>query len=166
MSRQIHYYKVTGKELKEMLVDFYDRKREAMNAAGRFSRRVGGHRDKIGVATSFGRVSLAIMFKREPDTDIWKKADTDGFWVPKRARKAKKIREEFDALQAAIPHSGAVARAIGFNGFGGGGFGFYEVPVVKYGDTWVFSLPDYYKPCKGLRMISDITFEKLEGKNG
>lgn len=54
--------------------------------------------------------------------------------------------------------------AIGFDGFGGEVFYFYEVSAGKYGNTWIIALPDYYKPCKGLQRISDVAFEKIEAR--
>ena len=166
MSRPPNYYRVTGKKLEKFLVDFYKEYDKALNTGRRFSRRQGGHRDRIGTIQVWGTTNLAIVFKNEPDKSLWKIShkDSSEFWVPKRNQAAKKLREEFETLERAVPDKCDISEAIGFNGFfGDSDFAYYDVGVGCYDSTWVLALPDYYKPKKGigLKRISDIVFEKL-----
>ena len=166
MSRPRHYYKVTGKKLAEFLTDWHERYYVALGEVQKFSRRVGGHRKNIATGSNWGCTSISIVFKTPPDKTLWKKSHhtTAEFWQPKRNKASKALREEFDAIEKAIPTRGEIDEVVKFAPFGGGDVRYYNLGAERFDDTWVLAFPDYYEPPKGigLKRISDIAFEKLE----
>lgn len=168
MSRTRHYYKVTGKKLAEFLADWHERYFAALEDVRKFSRRVGGHRQNIATGSSWGYTHISVVFKTPPDKTLWKKShkDSDEYWEPKRnkTKACKALREEFDAIEQAIPKRGEIHDFVKFADFGGGDMVYYSLGAEKFDNTWVLSFPDYYKPPKGMGiiLISDVAFEKLE----
>ena len=166
MSRPRHYYKVTGKKLTEAIVDWHEHYYAALGEVRKFSRRVGGHRKNTATRVSWGHTLITIVFKNPPDKALWKKSykDSEEYWEPKRAKASKVLREEFDKLEKAIPMRGELDDLVKFNAFGGGDLTYYSLGFEKFDKFWVLSLPDYYKPPKGvsIKRISDMVFEKLQ----
>lgn len=163
MNATRHYYKVTGKKLQEFVTEWWARYDASIDGVRRFSRRVGGHRQKIGISRIWGSTSISFIFKSAPDAWKKKRSDIDDFWIPKRTKAHKKLYDEFDLLEKAIPSFDEVSDAVKFKGFADTG-NYWQIGVHRFcEDTLILVLPTHYVAPKGigLRRISDVMFENL-----
>jgi hypothetical protein len=161
MSKRI-YFEVTGKKIKEKILDWFRRRDEVTAARYRFSRRVGGSRTRfVSMSSVLGHGSFGITFNKDPDAKLWRYVrpnDGPGYWTPRRSTKAgKELSEQMRKLRT--PRYGELSKIIEmeiFKGF------FARAPQVhQRGDRLFLCLPDDYKPIRGVKRISDLKYERL-----
>lgn len=156
------FFKVTDKNVEKLMEKFFDDYNSAFDDMLRFSRRQGGSRSRLGISKPWGSYSVAIVFTKQPDRSIWKKArkDSSEYWVPKATAKAKEINKEFQALVAAFPVKWDVYNALEYDPFNFG-FGNWS----KHCGIWVLATGADFEPKnkqkKQLKRMSDVEYEKL-----
>ena len=156
------YFEITSKKLKDKVMDWVRHREEIREARYRFSRRVGGKRHSYITLTSvLGGEQFGILFAKMPDPKIWRWVEPNspgpGYWKPRLASKVgKKLAEEMRALNV---QSGELTRIIKMEVFSG--FNARSPGMKQVGDRIFIITPDDYKPIRGIKRISDLTFERL-----
>jgi hypothetical protein len=158
------FWKITDETVCELMREFHSHYDSAFDDALKFSRKVGGDKRKIALSDGIGGIRIAIIFKEEPDRNIWKMCNRDSptEWVPKRSKIAKETRNEFDAIEDSFPSRWDFYKALNYEPFNNG-FGRFQ----EYRGTWIFATGDKFKPSKKqqckMERISDVEYEAMLG---
>ena len=157
------YYKA-GDHIAELCKTAFQQRADAVAAALKISRRLGGSRTRVAFQTGFyGRLDITgFVFdgKQRPDASLLKSHNHDAsIWTPRLGCKAgKALQKELDDLS--VPYLEPVMDAIGMSPshFGGEGVSRRVPGILEIAGDYYLTLPDDVKP-KGCTRISDIAFE-------
>jgi hypothetical protein len=125
----------------------------------KLSKSVGGDPRKVVTSRFYGsKVCEGFVFKQEPDKKLfYQHKQLPECWVP---RAGTETRKQMDSVRSTFMRD--LCQLIGYEYFRGLSC---VTPGVKAKDDIVYITLDYWRPTgKGLRRISDLTFEKVFAK--